>query len=117
MKTVNIYYIFDASVKIRGNAQHRIEENITRISRPCLLRQASRENRGIRQPRLRRRSQNARKRARLRQKIRTLKGSLGLHLAYIGRSARRLEIGARKALQKPRIRIWSKVCRTARNTG
>ena len=24
MKTVNIYYIFDASVKIRGNAQHRI---------------------------------------------------------------------------------------------
>ena len=33
MKTVNIYYIFDASVKIRGNAQHRIEENITRISR------------------------------------------------------------------------------------
>ena len=40
MKTVNIYYIFDASVKIRGNAQHRIEENITRISRalgfsPC----------------------------------------------------------------------------------
>lgn len=33
MKTVNIYYIFDSSVKIRGNTQHRIEENISRISR------------------------------------------------------------------------------------
>ena len=33
MKTVNIYYIFDSSVKIRGNAGHRIEENISRISR------------------------------------------------------------------------------------
>ena len=33
MKTINIYYIFDASVKIRGNTQHRIEENISRISR------------------------------------------------------------------------------------
>ena len=33
MKTVNIYYIFDASVKIRGNVGHRIEENISRISR------------------------------------------------------------------------------------
>ena len=32
-KTVHVYYIFDASVKIRGNAQHRIEENISRISR------------------------------------------------------------------------------------
>ena len=40
MKTVNIYYIFDSSVKIRGNAGHRIEENVSRISRaldfsPC----------------------------------------------------------------------------------
>ena len=33
MKTVNIYYIFDASVKIRGKAGHQIEENISRISR------------------------------------------------------------------------------------
>ena len=33
MKTVNIYYIFDASVKIRGKTQYQIEENISRISR------------------------------------------------------------------------------------
>ena len=32
-QTLHIYYIFDASVKIRGNAQHRIEENISRIAR------------------------------------------------------------------------------------
>ena len=33
MKTAHIYYIFDTSVKIKGNIQHRIEENINRISR------------------------------------------------------------------------------------
>ncbi|MBQ2710446.1 MAG: hypothetical protein IJD47_04435 [Clostridia bacterium] len=37
MKTVNIYYIYDASVKMQHKAKKQIEENISRISRALVF--------------------------------------------------------------------------------
>ena len=33
MKTTNIYYILDCSVKIRGETANRIKQNITKVAR------------------------------------------------------------------------------------